>query len=138
MSLMIDDLSVSEYDAGIDFGSWLKAVRKERGISQEELGRAVGCTGSYISLLESDSAAPRRNRPARPSVEIVDAIARMLRVTRKEARLAAGYAPPDERPPTEPETRLLEFYRMLPPEVKHVVEIQIEALYSRYILGDGE
>ena len=48
--------------------------------------------------------------------------------TRREARLAAGYVPPEDAAMSVREVRLLEAYRRLPPEVQCVIDTQIEAL----------
>jgi transcriptional regulator with XRE-family HTH domain len=116
----------------MSFGQWLKEARKRRRLSQEGLARAAGCTGSYISLLERAAPDKRSGAALRPSVEVVDAVAAALGVTRREARLAAGYVPPDDAGMSANEVRLLESYRALPASVRSVVDTQIEALRERY------
>jgi transcriptional regulator with XRE-family HTH domain len=112
----------------MSFGQWLREERTRRRLSQEELARDVGCTGSYISLLECAKPDRRSGVPLRPSVEVVDAVAAALGVSRREARLAAGYVPPEDAAMTEREIRLLEAYRSLPPDVQSVIDTQLDAL----------
>jgi transcriptional regulator with XRE-family HTH domain len=76
------------------FGQWLREARLERGMSQKTLAQSIGVTDSYISLLELERAT-EQGSPIRPSLHLVDAIARTLGMSREEARLAAGYAPPE-------------------------------------------
>lgn len=120
------------FTVAMNFGRWLKEARKGRRLSQEELARAAGCTGSYISLLERGTPDKRSGAALRPSVEVVDALAAALGVTRREARLAAGYVPPEDAGMSVSEVRLLESYRALPADVRAVIDIQIESLRERY------
>lgn len=118
------------------FGEWLGKARKHSGLSQEKLGRACGVTGSYVSRLENDLDRGVDGGPHRPAVEIVDALALALGVTRREARAAAGYALPDDETISEAESRLLERFRRLPSVVQEVVELEVEALYQKYQAGE--
>lgn len=79
----------------MSFGSWLKAIRKQKGFTQEGLAKAANnvCTGAYISSLERQQDIGKRGQPTTPSKEIVDALAEALGVPKDQARLAAGYAP---------------------------------------------
>lgn len=86
------------------FGEWLKKKRTDRGYSQERLAdlvqevtdNAVKCTGSNISGYEREYDKKINGDPVTPKLEMVDALAVALGVPLSEARIAAGYAPPNE------------------------------------------
>lgn len=83
------------------FGDWLRDKRAEKHISGPELERRSGVSRQFVSDLERNTASPKTGRLVKPTVEKVDALARGLGVSISEARLAAGYAPPDRPPDTE-------------------------------------
>ena len=78
-----------------EFSKWLKDYRRESGLTLIQLRDAIGnlCTDAYLSRLENDRFAGKKGKPAQPSLEIVDALAKALNRPTDEARLAAGYAP---------------------------------------------
>ena len=115
------------------FGKWLRETRHRSGLSQEELAGHCGVTASYISRLEHELDHTRSGAPCLPPVEIVDAMAEALGTGLAEARLAAGYAPPEAEPTSARELRLVTKLRRLPPEVLDIVESEIEALYTKYV-----
>jgi transcriptional regulator with XRE-family HTH domain len=78
------------------FPDWLQEKRKEAGLTQAELAERAGASKQYISNLERNAPHPETGAHPRPKVEIVDAIARALGAPLHQARLAAGYAAPDE------------------------------------------
>src|ERR1700730_844835 len=78
------------------FPDWLSEKRKEAGLTQAELAERAGASKQYISNLERNAPHPETGAHPRPKVEIVDAIARALGAPVHQARLAAGYAAPDE------------------------------------------
>src|SRR5215207_6911297 len=49
-------MTISEYS----FGSWIKRRRKALDLTQQELARRVGCSGSLIFKIESDERRPSR------------------------------------------------------------------------------
>lgn len=77
------------------FGDWLRARRTELGLSQTELERRAKVSKQYISNLERNVRQPISGELIKPSVEVVDRLARALGVPIAEARLKAGYAPPE-------------------------------------------
>lgn len=77
----------------MSFGKWLVEKRNAAGLTQEELADFVGISESYVSALERDEPNSRDGSPRRLRIDKVDKLARPLRVTVDEARLAAGYAP---------------------------------------------
>lgn len=84
------------------FGDWLRRKRADVGLSQTELAERAGVSKQYISNLERNLRQPVSNEIVRPSMDVVDRLARALGVPLREARLAAGYAPPDaERIPQD-------------------------------------
>lgn len=74
------------------FGNWLKNKRAELRVSGAELERLSGVSRQYISNLERELVYEKTQNLVKPSVEIVDRLARALGVNGAEARLAAGYA----------------------------------------------
>ena len=84
----------------ITFGQWVRDARLKSGMSQKTLAQSIGVTDSYISLLEIQGLPTKQGSPIRPSLHLVDAIARTLGKSCEEARLAAGYAPPETAPST--------------------------------------
>lgn len=101
------------------FGKWLEDQRKRARLTQEELGRRVGCTRAYISSLERGVTESKSGRPIQPSKEIVDAIARGLGVPQSLARQYADYYSPVAEG-DEMETQLLAYFRSLSPDRKHI------------------
>lgn len=77
------------------FGQRLARWREAAGLSQEELARRVGVTGTYISYLEMETDPTGNGDGAPPAVEVVDAIAEALDVPLAEVRCAAGHKPPE-------------------------------------------
>ena len=114
-----------------DFGHWLIQKRRAAGLTQRELASRVSISKSYVSALERNERQPVTGQPVRPKLEKVDAIAEALGVPVSEARLAAGYAPP-EMSASAIDQRLLNHFRELPESAKHDVAIMIEGLYRKY------
>jgi transcriptional regulator with XRE-family HTH domain len=114
-----------------DFGHWLIQKRRAAGLTQRELARRVSISKSYVSALERNERQPQTGQPVRPKLEKVDAIAEALCVPVGEARLAAGYAPPDVNTDAI-DQRLLDHFRELPEHAKHDVAVMIEGLYRKY------
>lgn len=86
---------------GGSFGEKLRAWRKQRGLTQEQLAKAAGLNVSYVSNLERDFSANTRSGKPRPSADLCERLARVLHVDIDDALLAAGYAPRTRQlPPT--------------------------------------
>jgi transcriptional regulator with XRE-family HTH domain len=75
------------------FAKWILEKRKELGLTQGQLAERVGVSVSYISALERNEPFGKYGRERKPSVEIVDKIAKALQLDRDETRIKAGYAP---------------------------------------------
>ncbi|HKQ53503.1 MAG TPA: helix-turn-helix transcriptional regulator [Pyrinomonadaceae bacterium] len=114
-----------------DFGLWLLEKRRAAGLTQRELARRVSISKSYVSALERNERQPLTGQTVRPKLEKVDALAEALGVPVGEARLAAGYAPP-ELNTNQIDQRLLNHFRELPENAKHDVAVMIEGLYRKY------
>lgn len=67
------------------FGAYIRQVRIERGMEQEDLGLAIGESGNYISRLETGRL---KKFPEPPTIR---ALARELGLTVEEILLGAGY-----------------------------------------------
>ena len=75
------------------FGDQLRLWRKASGLTQEELANLTDVNVSWISNLERNFHASKKDGTARPSESLVDKFAEVLGVDRNEIRLLAGYAP---------------------------------------------
>jgi transcriptional regulator with XRE-family HTH domain len=75
------------------FAKWILEKRKALGLTQGQLAERVGVSVSYISALERNEPFGKYGRERKPSVEIVDKIAKALQLDRDETRIKAGYAP---------------------------------------------
>jgi len=113
------------------FGKWLVEKRESVGLTQEEVAKKAGCSRTYITILERDSPLEGRDKPTRPSIEKVDAIATALGVPVADAREAAGYLAPDQLQIPE-ESELLYMFRDLPPERRDEVIKIVQVLYRGY------
>lgn len=119
------------------FGSLLRQWRKARGLTQAELGEAVNRTPQAVSIWEG-GYSDKKDEPPIPSVDIIDALARVLNVPIDEIRLAAGYAPKHSSP------SLLEkagpYWDALPIDAQEDLLAQIRAVYERRraIIADGD
>jgi transcriptional regulator with XRE-family HTH domain len=122
-----------EETPAVGFGKWLKEARLKSGISQETLARNIGVTAAYISLLEREKDLTKRGTPIHLSLHLVDAIAWTLGVSIEEARLAAGYAPPESAPAALHKLSLLDMFLKLPVHVQEDVKAEVEALYWKYL-----
>ena len=116
----------------ITFGQWVREARIKSGMSQKTLAHSVGVTDAYISLLEVQGTPTKQGSPIRPSLLLVDGIAWILGVSCEEARLAAGYAPPETVPSALHELSLMEMFLRLPPHVREDLKAQVEGLYLKY------
>jgi transcriptional regulator with XRE-family HTH domain len=114
------------------FGKWLRQARLKSGTSQETLADNIGVTSAYISLLEGEKRLARQGSPVRLSLHLVDAIAWTLGTSCEEARLAAGFAPPETVPSSLQKLSLLDMFLRLPIPVQEDLKSQVEALYFKY------
>jgi transcriptional regulator with XRE-family HTH domain len=115
-----------------DFGHWLIQKRRAAGLTQRELALKVSISKSYVSALERSKMLAVAGKPVRPKLEKVDALAKALGVPVAEARLAAGYAPPDDASAPAIDRRLLAHFRELPENAQHDVVVMVEGLYRKY------
>ena len=93
---------------GMPFGKLILNGRKAKNLTQGQLAERVGVSVSYISALERGEAGAT-GKDRRPSVELVDKLARALQLDKDEARITAGYAPeqPFSRKPPQTLEELL-------------------------------
>jgi transcriptional regulator with XRE-family HTH domain len=73
-------------------GTYIRQRRKELGLSQEALGERIGKDQTYVSQVE-------RGAITMPSIEMLEAFARVLRVRRVDLLQAAGWAENADAPP---------------------------------------
>lgn len=78
------------------FGQQLVKWMEAADVSPAELARRIDKSPTYISYLMRDMNPSSKSGKSQPSKLVVDKIARALNRSLREARLAAGYAPPDK------------------------------------------
>jgi transcriptional regulator with XRE-family HTH domain len=76
------------------FDRWLKEAREKRGWSGPELAERAHTTKQTVSQIERQQPHPVSGAPYRPSMAMVDKLARALGLSIGEARRAAGFAAP--------------------------------------------
>lgn len=116
----------------LTFGKWLRQARLKSSTSQQTLAHNIGVTTAYISLLEGERSVTKQGSPVRPSLHLVDAIAWTLGASCEEARLAAGFAPPEMVPGALHKLGLLDMFLKLPVHVQEDLKAQVKALYFKY------
>lgn len=126
-------MSTPSKQQGKSFGLWLRKCRETRGLSQSDLARLAEVSRAYISRLENDSHVPS-GRPLKPSVEVLQALARALMVSDAEVMYAAGILD------AEPERsdfadRMAELFAKLSPETQEAIFSFIQALLLEYLEG---
>jgi len=122
-------------DKNLDnFGEWLRARRLESGLTQEDVGRAVGVSKQHISNIERGQVHYESGSPSRPSIVVVDKLARLFNRPKTEARDAAGYGigesaslPPSTTSPAAAGD-LVTIYLSLPPDQQRTILIIAKAL----------
>jgi transcriptional regulator with XRE-family HTH domain len=115
-----------------NFATWLREKRKASGLTQKELAKAAGdiITDAYISNLETQKDIGKQGAPTRPSLPVVDALAKALRVPVSEARKAAGYDPGATGSSAD-EQNLLAYYRELSSENRKVALAIMRAIHEQ-------
>ncbi len=109
------------------FGEWLRQKRKERHLTMEELGRKVGLSKQYLSVLERAEPHALTGKPVTPGIDNVDRIAAALEVDSGEARRMAGYASDDE------DEGLYSGLNKLSPEQQRLAKRHIKALIDSMV-----
>lgn len=117
--------------AAKSFGVWLFDKRRDQHLTQQELARLAGCTKQYISNLERNAPHPVTGALPKVSRKKLDDIAGALGVSLSEARLAAGYAPPERDQRDVGEARLLGYFKEMPQESRFYLEVIAEALWRK-------
>ena len=77
----------------VTFGEQLRAWRKARGLTQEELAKASAVNVSYISNLERGFSANTKSGKPTPSEALCSRFSKVLAVSEDQVRQAAGYFP---------------------------------------------
>lgn len=81
------------------FAKFITAKREERGISKSELARELGVVRANVTFWEDGKFLPQPN--------VLEPLARALRVSYEDLFALAGYVRPDGLPGTEPYLRAL-------------------------------
>lgn len=97
----------------MEFSDWLRIQLQDKGWTNAELARRVGVSQTYIGNLVRGYSPNTKSGKARPSVAVVDRMAKALNIPLDEARLVAGYAPQLDRPVSAKEAIEL-IRRMIP------------------------
>ncbi len=77
----------------ISFGTWLLEKRREKRLTQGQLGERAGLSTSYVSTIERGQRHSTTNAVPRPTEQTVEKLAAALGVDIDDARIAAGYLP---------------------------------------------
>lgn len=91
------------------FGELLRHLRKERGVTQQELARRAGVTSNYVALLE---AGRRQNPSRRVLTRLCDGLT-LDNDERDRLHLAAQILPPSGKTPQPPRHIAYEALRYL-------------------------
>jgi transcriptional regulator with XRE-family HTH domain len=75
-----------------DFGEWLRLKRKQAMLSMEALGKKVGVSKQYISVLERAENHALTGKPVTPDREKVEALAKAVGGDVGEALNLAGFS----------------------------------------------
>lgn len=119
------------------FGEFISRYRRERGLSQAELARRIDKSKAYVNQLERDLSTSSKSGKPKPTVEVVESIARILHIPTDEARLAAGYAPIKARPEPSDDAIAVTYLRELPADIKADAVAILETLWRRHSNSDG-
>ncbi len=121
MKLLSWELGMKERSVD-GFGERLCQIRKSRGMTQAELGEAVGVSNRVIAYYEADGAQP-------PGAMLVD-LAKTLRVSTDQL---LGLKPPKEKrsPRTARLLKRLQKVEQLPPADQRVVLKLVDGLLGR-------
>lgn len=84
------------------FGEWLKYWRTERGMTQDDVGNAVGRTKAMVSAWEREVRLGKSGTVSIPSVELVQTLARLFERPLSEALEAMGIGTGEMQKQTEP------------------------------------
>lgn len=112
-----------------DFGSWLREVRQRRGYSLRRLAREVGCSPTYISVIERGADIP----PA-PAMQARLAVTLDIDPGEMRRRANGGRIDPalrDEMVGHPHQERLVDLLRV----TRGLSEAEVEAIVS-YVRGD--
>jgi transcriptional regulator with XRE-family HTH domain len=74
-----------------NLAEWLKYWRDQFDMTQIEVGEAVGVSKQHISNLERQQQHATSGAESRPSIDVVDKLARLFNRPVREARILAGY-----------------------------------------------
>lgn len=110
------------------FGERLSQIRRSRGMTQAELGKAAGVSNRVIAYYEQDGAQP-------PGAMLVD-LAKALRVSTDQL---LGLKPPKEKrsPRTARLLKRLQKIEQLPPTDQRVVLKLVDGLLQRQDRSNG-
>lgn len=111
------------------FGQWLRRNRKDRGLSQEELGKRVGRTKQYISGLERAAPHPNTGKPAQVTPDGAKLLAKHLNLPPEEAMRAAGFYPSPANGDDPRRLRLVAYFDGLTEEDRDRALALIESFY---------
>lgn len=100
----------------------IRELRKKKGMTMKELGRAIGVAESTISQYETGKRQPDN--------ATLLSLAQFLGVT-VDCLLGASPAKPQPTPRSQKETELLELFEKLTPEEQTMLETMAQALIDR-------
>jgi transcriptional regulator with XRE-family HTH domain len=117
----------------MSFGQRLQEWRRKEGVKPAELARLIQVTPQYVSKLENDRTSPTTGKVTHVGAEILDRIARVLRVPRLTVHMAAYIPELLERDFVTANTRrLVACFEELPAERQEDVIDFTETFWRKY------
>jgi transcriptional regulator with XRE-family HTH domain len=111
------------------FGRWLLEKRQAAGLSQQQVADRAKVSKQYVSNLERSAPHPVSKALPKPSLAKVDALAGAVGAPLAEARLVAGFAPPETGTAEISQARLLFYFNDLPEDARGDALAMLEAFW---------
>lgn len=113
----------------MNYGKRLRALREERGLSQDRLAELITSrghrvSGANLSIIERSYDRTKDGSPTRPNRRIVELAAEILNDDVNAALFDAGYSPITG----ESESGFYSGFSKLPPDKQRVARRQIKAI----------
>ena len=110
------------------FGEKIRALRRQRGVSQRQMAEALGVSAAYLSALEHG----RRGRPSWPMVQKIIGFFNIIWDDAEELQRLAGQSDPRVVIDTAGlSPRATELSNLLAEKISSLGEPEIEALIQR-------
>lgn len=110
-------------------GAWLREKRLAAGLSLQDVADRAGVSKQYVNTIEREVPHPESKGKPRPTQKVVDGLAKAVGAPIAEARLIAGYAPPETGPADVAQSRLLFYFNDLAEPARSDALAMLEALW---------